>query len=205
VCSQDRYRSILQLSNSVGEPVSRETETQTFKAKPKRLLECSRDLEVLLWWRIGSRSVVVGWAPLRCILRKEKEASNQAPIFVRTMKEFLPFRLDLPNQCLWRSREREEEQRILLSPKAFAMLRYVVERAGRLVTQDELLEALWSEAFVQPEVLKSHIRDIRGALGDDPKTPHFIETLPRRGYRFIAPVNESSEEVAFEVTPQPAI
>jgi DNA-binding winged helix-turn-helix (wHTH) protein len=87
------------------------------------------------------------------------------------MKEFLPFRLDLPNHCLWRSRDGGEKQRILVSPRAFAMLRYPVERAGRLVTQDELLEALWSETLVQPEVLKSHIRDIRSALGDDPKTP----------------------------------
>jgi len=46
--------------------------------------------------------------------------------------------------------------------------------------------------FVQPEVLKSHIRDIRAALGDDPKNPHFIETLPRRGYQFIAAVSDGS-------------
>ena len=71
------------------------------------------------------------------------------------------------------------------------MLHYLVERAGRLVTQDELLEALWPETYVQPEVLKSHIRDIRSALGDDPKVPRFIETMPRRGYLFIAAVKES--------------
>jgi len=49
---------------------------------------------------------------------------------------------------------------------------------GALVTQDEMLEALWPKTYVQPEVLKSHIRDIRAALGDDPKSPRFIETLP---------------------------
>jgi hypothetical protein len=54
-----------------------------------------------------------------------------------------------------------------------------------------MLEALWPETYVQPEVLKSHIRDIRGALGDDAKSPRFVETLPRRGYRFIAQVNDS--------------
>ena len=59
------------------------------------------------------------------------------------------------------------------------MLRYLVEHAGRVVTQDELL---WPDTFVQPEVLRSHIRDIRSALEDDPKSPRFIETLPRRGY-----------------------
>src|SRR5271166_4102464 len=120
------------------------------------------------------------------------------------MKEFPPFRLDSVNQCLWRCGDGADGQRILLTPKAFAMLRYLVEHAGRLVTQDEMLEALWPETFVQPEVLKSHIRDIRSALGDDPKNARFIETLPRRGYRFIAPVTDDSEktnaEVAFPAT-----
>src|SRR5262245_33267408 len=59
---------------------------------------------------------------------------------------------------------------------------------GRLVTQAELLDALWPDTHVQPEVLKSQILDVRNALGDRPKSPHFIETLPRRGYRFIAAV-----------------
>ena len=102
-------------------------------------------------------------------------------------KEFPPFRLDTVNECLWRHRDTGSDERILLTPKAFAMLRYLVEHAGRLVTQDELLEALWPDTFVQPEVLKSHVRDIRIVLGDDCKHPRFIETLPRRGYQFVAP------------------
>jgi DNA-binding winged helix-turn-helix (wHTH) protein len=70
------------------------------------------------------------------------------------------------------------------------MLEYLVERAGRLVTHGELLEALWPDSFVQPDVLKSHILDIRHVLGDDAKAPKFIETHPRRGYRFIARVQK---------------
>jgi len=105
------------------------------------------------------------------------------------MKEFSPFRLDTVNQCLWR-RGDADDQRILLTPKAFAVLRYLVEHAGRLVTQNELIEAVWPDTFVQPEVLKYQIADIRGALGDHPKNPLFIETLPRRGYQFIAQVRE---------------
>lgn len=101
------------------------------------------------------------------------------------MKEFPPFRLDIADQCLWRG-----EQRVPLTPKAFAVLRYLVERAGRLVTQNELLDAVWPDTFVQPEVLKSQILDVRTALGDRPKEPLFIETVPRRGYRFIAAVND---------------
>src|SRR5580700_3118300 len=111
------------------------------------------------------------------------------------MKEFPPFRLDEVNQCLWRRVNGADEQRIPLTPKAFSVLRYLLERAGRLVTQDELLEALWPDTYVQPEVLKSHILDIRSALGDSAKNPRFIQTLPRRGYQFIAPVSDPAAEV----------
>jgi DNA-binding winged helix-turn-helix (wHTH) protein len=106
------------------------------------------------------------------------------------MKEFPPFRLDLGNQCLWRRTETTDDERIRLTPKAFAVLQYLVEHAGRLVTHDELLEAVWRETYVQPEVLKSHIFDVRRALGDRAKQPQFIETLARRGYQFIAAVRE---------------
>jgi len=106
------------------------------------------------------------------------------------MKQFAPFRLDAVNQCLWRRGEGAEDERILLTPKAFAVLRYLVEHAGRLVTQDQLLEAVWPDTFVQPEVLKYQIADIRSTLGDHPKNPLFIETRPRRGYRFIAAVSD---------------
>jgi len=100
-------------------------------------------------------------------------------------KEFPPFRLDAVNQCLWRCGSSGEDERILLKPKAFAILRYLVENAGRLVTQEELLDAVWPDTHVQPEVLKRHIFDIRNVLGDDPKNPTYIETLSRRGYQFI--------------------
>ena len=103
------------------------------------------------------------------------------------MKEFPPFRLDIESQCLWRG-----EERVALTPKAFSILCYLLERAGRLVTQNELLEALWPDTFVQPEVLKSHVMDVRNALGDDAKNPSFIETQHRRGYRFIAAVRDGT-------------
>jgi DNA-binding winged helix-turn-helix (wHTH) protein len=105
------------------------------------------------------------------------------------MREFPPFRLDTVNQCLWRG-DGLAEERLLLAPKAFAVLGYLVEHPGRLVTQDELLEALWPKTYVQPEVLKGHITAIRAVLGDDARKPTFIETQSRRGYRFIAPVTE---------------
>src|SRR6266550_4444500 len=117
------------------------------------------------------------------------------------MKQFPPFRLDIVNQCLWRSTGAVEDEHIPLTPKAFGVLRYLVEHAGRLVTQRELLEALWPDTFVQPEVIKSHILDIRTALGDRPKNPQFIETLPRRGYRFIASINDVPMESTISLEP----
>src|SRR3989442_3350778 len=107
------------------------------------------------------------------------------------MREFPPFRLDTVNQCLWRG-DGAAEERVLLAPKAFDVLRYLVEHPGRLVRHDELLEALWPKTYVQPEVLKSHIAAIRAVLGDDARKPMFIETMSRRGYRFIAPVTEGA-------------
>ncbi len=115
------------------------------------------------------------------------------------MREFPPYRLDTVNQCLWYRQDSGDDERILLTPKAFAVLRYLVDHPGRLVTHDELLDVLWPDTFVQPEVLKSHIRDIRHALGDDSKSPRFIATLPRRGYQFIAAVGEASAPADFAV------
>ncbi len=100
-------------------------------------------------------------------------------------KVFGPFRLDPLNQCLWRSKER-----VVLAPKAYDVLRYLVERAGRLITQDEILEALWPDTYVNPECVRKYILEIRRVLGDQPKEPIYIETLPKRGYRFVADVAE---------------
>ncbi len=103
------------------------------------------------------------------------------------MKLFDAFRLDTVNQCLWRG-----EERLALAPKAFDVLRYLVEHADRLVTHDEILEALWPETYVNPEVVKKYVLGIRKALGDHSDKPSFVATFPRRGYQFIAAVREES-------------
>jgi predicted ATPase/DNA-binding winged helix-turn-helix (wHTH) protein len=104
------------------------------------------------------------------------------------MKSFQAFRLDEVNQCLWRG-----DTRVSLMPKPFAVLCYLVEHAGRLVTHDELLTAIWPETYVQPEVLRRYILEIRRALSDQADMPRFVETLTKRGYKFIAPVTESAD------------
>ena len=103
---------------------------------------------------------------------------------------FPPFRLDRVNECLWRG-----AQAISLTPKAFAMLGYLVEHPGRLVSKEELLNAVWPEIIVSDAVLKVCIGKIRKTLGDQAKVPQFIETLHRRGYRFIAAVQSPKSKV----------
>jgi TolB-like protein/DNA-binding winged helix-turn-helix (wHTH) protein/Tfp pilus assembly protein PilF len=101
------------------------------------------------------------------------------------MKSFQSFRLDTANHSLWHGQDR-----VQIPPKAYDVLRYLVENAGRVVTQDELLEAVWPETYVNPEILRKYILDIRKTLGDRSDQPVFIETVTKRGYRFIAPVIE---------------
>ena len=103
----------------------------------------------------------------------------------------LAFRLDTVNECLW-----QEKQAIALKPKAFAVLRYLVEHPGRLVSKNELLDAVWADVAVSEGVLKFCIREVRKALGDKPQAPQFIETLHRRGYRFIAPLSTTPPQVS---------
>ena len=96
---------------------------------------------------------------------------------------FAPFRLDPTNARLWC-----RAQALSLTPKAFAVLHHLVEHAGELVTKEVLLDAIWPDTVVSEAVLKVSIGEIRKALGDAAKTPQFIATVYRRGYRFIAPV-----------------
>jgi DNA-binding winged helix-turn-helix (wHTH) protein len=80
-----------------------------------------------------------------------------------------------------------------LRPQPCAALAYLVERSGQFVSRAELYRALWGdETFVQyDQGLNSCIRQIRAALGDSRTAPRYVETLTRRGYRFIAPVTTS--------------
>jgi pimeloyl-ACP methyl ester carboxylesterase len=76
-----------------------------------------------------------------------------------------------------------------LTPKAYSVLLFLVEHAGRLVTKQELLDAAWADVFVGDAALKVCIREIRKALEDEPHHPQYIETAHKRGYRFIAHVS----------------
>ena len=87
---------------------------------------------------------------------------------------------------------------VALAPKPFAVLCALARTPGRLVTKNALLDLVWGHRFVTESVLKSAISEVRAALGDDPRQPRYIETVSRRGYRFIA-------ATAGTVVPAPAI
>jgi DNA-binding winged helix-turn-helix (wHTH) protein len=100
-----------------------------------------------------------------------------------TSVSFGAFRLDPQNACIWRG-----EGMIKLTPKAFAVLHYLVANPGRLVTKDELFTAVWPKTVVSDVALSVCVRELRKNLEDDAKTPLYIETVHRQGFRFIAPV-----------------
>ena len=88
-----------------------------------------------------------------------------------------------------------------LRPKAWALLRHLAERPGALVTKEELHAAIWGDAFVSDDTLTRTVGELRRALRDDARTPRILETVHRRGFRFIAPTQESAGQGQAAVTP----
>ncbi|WP_166359668.1 AAA family ATPase [Pseudomonas akapageensis] len=110
---------------------------------------------------------------------------------------FVEFELDEANACLLRNGET-----VALAPTPFTLLCALARQPGSLVTKDALLDAVWGHRFVSDSVLKTAISDLRKVLGDDPRRPRFIETVSRRGYRFIAaPSPGSSMPLASATVP----
>jgi DNA-binding winged helix-turn-helix (wHTH) protein len=112
---------------------------------------------------------------------------------------FGPFRLDRSSHKLTVCCADEASRPINLRAKAFDVLRYLVENAGRTIPTDEFLSQLWPRTYVQPEVLKGHVLAVRTALDDRIAPSHYIETVRGRGYRFIAEVRS----VFASVSPNP--
>src|SRR6266478_9773185 len=92
-----------------------------------------------------------------------------------------------------------------LTPKVFDTLLILVENSGRLVKKEELMNRLWPDSFVEDANLTFNIQQLRKSLGDNARKPQFIETVPRRGYRFIAKVEEisnGSDNIGREMPPK---
>src|SRR5437762_1771977 len=96
---------------------------------------------------------------------------------------FGPFRLDAPRGLLHAG-----SQQIVLAPKAFDTLRVLVEHAGSVLSKSDLMDRVWPDHHVDENNLAQNISIVRKALASfDPKT-EYVQTMPRRGYRFVAPV-----------------
>jgi len=83
-------------------------------------------------------------------------------------------------------------QSVPIRPRHFAVLCALARRPGHLMTKGALLDAVWGHRFLTDSVLKSAISNVRAALQDDPRQPRYIETVSRRGYRFIVPPESTS-------------
>src|ERR1700719_4608315 len=99
--------------------------------------------------------------------------------------EFGPFRLNPSERLLLR-----DQVPVRLPPKAFDALVVLVENRGHLLEKDELLRKVWPDTFVEESNLAQHISVLRKALQEGEDSPRYIETVPTRGYRFVAQVRE---------------
>src|SRR5438270_9332949 len=103
--------------------------------------------------------------------------------------EFGPFRLDMAERLLLR-----EGQPVSLSPKVFDTLHALVRRGGHLVEKDELMREVWPDSFVEETNLTANISLLRKALGEDGNGHRYIETVPKRGYRFVASIRDTETD-----------
>ena len=113
--------------------------------------------------------------------------------------EFGPYRLDPERRTLLRG-----DQVVPLTPKTLETLIALVEKSGRVIAKEELLQKVWPGALVEEANLAVNISTIRKALGDRPEGGQYIETVPRRGYRFAPVVNKLSAVAAGPEITQPA-
>jgi len=113
--------------------------------------------------------------------------------------DFGPFRVDLTEHVLLRGSET-----VPLTPKAFETLVHLLRHNGRIVIKQELLKMVWPETYVEEATLAQNVFTLRKALGGS-EGEQYIQTIPRRGYRFVAPVTEVMDEPAdVPLTPAPA-
>jgi DNA-binding winged helix-turn-helix (wHTH) protein len=96
---------------------------------------------------------------------------------------FGPYRFTPQTGQLWRGKHE-----VKLTPKALALLHTLVTRSGQVVTKDELFHAVWPDTVVSDDALTSCMQELRRALGEDARQPRYIETVHRRGFRFIGKV-----------------
>src|ERR1044071_679511 len=105
--------------------------------------------------------------------------------------EFGPFVLDARSRILLR-----DGATVRLTPKAFETLLVLIQHGVQVVDKEQLLKEVWPDTFVEEGSLSRNIHELRKALGDDSSQPSYIETIPKRGYRFLAPLKVSALDAA---------
>jgi len=142
--------------------------------------------------RLNQGYVLVRQCPLYTFCTKPGFEMSSQPVEKRSVR-FGPFELDLAAGAL-----RKQGRRIKLQDQPFQVLELLLARPGEVVTREELQKALWpADTFVEfDQGLNTAIKKIRLALGDSADNPRFIETIPRKGYRFIAPVEQGPQNLA---------
>jgi len=111
---------------------------------------------------------------------------------------FGPFRFDRRNGLL-----QSDGTEVALAAKARDLLECLLEQPGNVVPKEELLERVWGDTAVTEHSLTEGVRALRKVLGDDPRRPRFIQTVHRKGYRFIAPVTGDDEQPGDATAPVP--
>jgi DNA-binding winged helix-turn-helix (wHTH) protein/Tol biopolymer transport system component len=124
---------------------------------------------------------------MRAAQRTSAPARNGEPRSTPAPITFGPFSFDPKSRLL-----RRDGREVPLPPRVLGVLELLLDRAGEVVGRQELIDTIWKDAFVTDTSLAEAVSVLRQSLGDDPQSPTFIQTLHRRGYRFVAPVGSAT-------------
>lgn len=130
-----------------------------------------------------------------CRINGLQTAASVRPAEARAVS-FGRFTFDRASRLLWK-----DDAELPLPPRVLGVLALLLEKPGELVTKQELMNAVWRDAFVTETSLAEAVSVLRQTLGDDPQRPAFIQTLHRRGYRFVAAVHDASAPAAVRTPP----
>src|SRR5919108_6494357 len=112
----------------------------------------------------------------------------------RRSYSFGEFRVDAQERLLFKA-----DREIPLTPKVFDTLLVLIENCSHVLTKKELMEKVWPDSFVEENNLAQNISILRKALGESKEGEHYIQTVPKRGYRFVADVSSTGDDEETEI------
>lgn len=117
-----------------------------------------------------------------------------------TLYAFAQFRFDSTRDALWR-----DDEDVRLRPQTAQLLHFMLQNPERLISKEELISALWGDSVVNDQAIFQCINQLRKALGEEASNPHFLKTVPRRGYTWICPARIIEPEPEPTPAPEPSI